>query len=279
MISVIVATYNSAATLARTLESLAAQRDADFEVLVADGGSQDGTLSIVDRFTGLVTHRISGPDRGVYDAWNKVVPAARGEWVMFLGSDDWLHAPDTLARLEAAASALPPARRELAYVFGQTLFREGDALLETFGAMPIASARLGSEDYIPFSHTGLLHHRSLFATFGLFDAGFRSAGDYEFLLRTMKDGRTRFHHAPLIVAEMAIGGMSTGAASRVHHYREMLVARRKLGFASNPGWLLANYRRARISAALIGLTGERITLLITNLYRRMAGKELRGRLS
>ena len=279
MISVIIATYNSAATLARTLESLEAQRDADFEVLVADGGSNDGTLSIVDRFGRLVTHRISGPDGGVYDAWNKVIPTTRGEWLMFLGSDDWLHAPDTLARLGAAASAIPQAERELAYIFGQTLFRDGETLLETFGAMPVVSGRLGSEDYIPFSHTGLLHHRSLFETFGLFDAGFRSAGDYEFMLRTMKDDRARFHHAPLIIAEMATGGMSTGPASRVHHYREMLAARRKLGFTSDPGWMLANYRRARISAALMGLAGERITLLITNLYRRMAGKELRERLS
>lgn len=279
MISVIVATYNSAATLARTLESLQAQRDADFEVLVADGGSQDGTAAILDRFGGLVAHRISAPDRGVYDAWNKIIPAARGEWLMFLGSDDWLEAPDTLARLEHMACAIPSQARELSYVFGRTRFRDGDIVLDLFGDAALPAGRLGSEDYIPFSHTGLLHHRSLFDTFGMFDSTYRSAGDYEFLLRTIKDGRARFHHAPFPVAEMAAGGMSSGPVSRLAHYREMFAARRKLGFTSDPGWMLANYRRARISAALIGLTGERVTLLVTNLYRRMAGKELRERLS
>jgi glycosyltransferase involved in cell wall biosynthesis len=279
VISIIIATYNSAATLARTLESLEAQRDAAFEVLVADGGSSDGTIAILDRFAGLVAHRIAGPDRGVYDAWNKLIPAARGEWLMFLGSDDWLDAPDTLARLAEAAGARDPAERELAYVYGRTRFREGEAVLDLFGDTAIPAGKLGSEDYIPFSHTGLLHHRSLFETFGLFDAEFRSAGDYEFMLRSMGDARTRFHHAPLLVAEMATGGMSTGPASRVHHYREMFAARRKLGFASDPRWMKANFRRARISAALMHMAGGRMTLLATNLYRRMAGKTPRRTLS
>lgn len=275
MISVVIATYNSAATLGRTLASLQSQRDAEFEVLIADGGSIDDTLPILDRFGTLVTHRLSGPDCGVYDAWNKVIPKADGEWLMFLGSDDWLHTDHTLAQLARAVSAIPKAERALSYVFGKTLFRDGKVLIETFGSAPLASGRLGNEDYIPFSHTGLLHHRSLFETFGLFDAEFRSAGDYEFILRSLEDSRTRFHHVPLTIAEMASGGMSTGAASRVRHYREMSAARRKLGFTADPGWMKAHFRRARISAAVMRLAGTRATLLAANLYRLMAGKTLR----
>lgn len=275
VLSVIVATYNSAGTIARGLDSLRAQQGANFEILICDGGSQDQTLEIISQYDDIVAHRVSGPDRGVYDAWNKVIPAARGEWIMFLGSDDWLEQSTTLQDLAKRLAAIPRANRQLAFAFGYTNLREGARIIDHFGAEPVTGDRLGSEDYIPFSHTGLLHHRSLFAILGLFDANFRSAGDYEFMLRAMQHPEVRFHHLPMPVAEMAAGGMSTGPQSRLRHYCEMIAARRKLGFGTEPGWLKAQYRRAFVSAKLMTFLGPRATLLATNIYRRLTGKTLR----
>jgi glycosyltransferase involved in cell wall biosynthesis len=274
VISVIIATFNSAATIGRTLDSLAAQRDAEFEVLLADGASRDGTMGIVGRHAEIVSLSISEPDKGVYDAWNKLIPRARGDWLMFLGSDDWLEQPDTLARLEAAAKEVGDP--ELSYVFGKTPLMEGGKPIEWMGMEALADNRLGLDDPTSFSHTGLLHHRSLFDQFGLFDASFRSAGDYEFMLRTARDERVRFHHVPMVVAHMASGGMSNNAKGRLLHYREMVAAREKLGLLNRPEWLAAALKRANLLAFLFTIGGRPLALAGANLYRRVKGKPTRS---
>jgi len=276
VISIIIATWNSERTLARCLDSLRVQRGAPFELLVSDGGSTDGTLAILDSFRDLVAHQVSGPDAGVYDAWNKVIPAASGEWLMFLGSDDWLERNDVLMRLEQALAAIPPARRRHGYVFGQTEVIARGQTIETLGVQAMPAGRIGPDTEISFSHTGLLHHRSLFESFGPFDHAFRSAGDYEFLLRTGLDERVHFHRVPMVVAHMASGGMSTGALSRHRHYVEMVAARRKLGLRRDPPWLRNARRRAALVLFLHSRISPSVALFAANLYRRIRGKVPRG---
>src|SRR5947209_4479772 len=89
LISVIIPTFNLKACIRKCLESLREQTFRDFEILVIDGGSTDGTIKIVQEFASSfprLTWR-SEKDRGVYDAMNKGVAMARGDWVYFLGSD------------------------------------------------------------------------------------------------------------------------------------------------------------------------------------------------
>lgn len=276
MISIIVATYNSERTLPRCLESLRRQEGAAFELLVADGASTDATLQLLERNRDLVAWQTSGPDRGVYDAWNKALAMARGEWILFLGSDDWLDGPDTLARLALRLDLIPPGERAHSFVFGQTVLMDDGREIEWLGRHPLPGNRLDPDADIGFSHTGLVHHCSLFDDLGLYDARFRSAGDYEFMLRAARDPRVRFRHVPLTVARMASGGMSNGAASRRRHYRESSEARALHGFTANPAWL----RAARMRAALLHLLdrhgGPGVALLAANAYRRLRGKPARS---
>ena len=274
MISVIVATMNSAATLERCLDSLRAQRGATFEVLLSDGGSSDGSLDIARAHPLTLAHCRSGPDGGVYDAWNQVIPAARGEWLMFLGADDVLSGTGTLAETEKALDTIPASDRESSFAFGTTLFVDGDTVIERFGEAPLPNGRLDPDRDIPFSHTGLLHHSSLFDLFGLFDADFRSAGDYEFLLRTARDEGTRFHHLPLAVARMAAGGMSNSAKGRARHYGEMKLARAKLGM-DTPGWLTRAALRSQGLAAAGRVLPDRQLVGLANIYRSVRGKARR----
>jgi glycosyltransferase involved in cell wall biosynthesis len=98
-ISVIVPTYNAAATLALCLDSLSAQTERRFEVLVIDGGSSDDSVEIARRHLAVHPHVqiVSEPDRGIYDAINKGIRRARGEWLYVLGSDDALHDSSVIA--------------------------------------------------------------------------------------------------------------------------------------------------------------------------------------
>jgi glycosyltransferase involved in cell wall biosynthesis len=92
LLSIIIPTYNASATLGKAIESILCQTFLDYEVLVMDGGSKDDTIAIVKEFQrkSPLIYLISEPDKGIYDAMNKGVQRAKGEWLYFLGSDDYL---------------------------------------------------------------------------------------------------------------------------------------------------------------------------------------------
>jgi glycosyltransferase involved in cell wall biosynthesis len=90
-LSVVIPCLDSAATLRASLESIQALGRRDIETVIIDGGSKDGTLSIIEERRSQIQYFSSGPDRGIYDAMNKGVDASRGQWILFLGSDDCLH--------------------------------------------------------------------------------------------------------------------------------------------------------------------------------------------
>lgn len=92
MVSIIIATYNSEKTLRRALDSVLNQSYQDWECIVVDGASKDNTIGIVKEYVKKDSRfrYISEPDHGIYDAFNKGWKMAKGEWVMYLGSDDRL---------------------------------------------------------------------------------------------------------------------------------------------------------------------------------------------
>lgn len=97
LVSIITVVRNGAATIASTLDSVRAQRQAVVEHLIIDGASTDGTLDIIKTNKHEQLRWISEPDQGIYDAMNKGISLARGEWLLFLGADDVLVDPDVLA--------------------------------------------------------------------------------------------------------------------------------------------------------------------------------------
>ena len=103
-VSIITVTYNSAKTLADTIQSVLDQTYADVEYLVVDGASSDGTMDIVKRFEPLFKGRmkwISGKDRGIYDAMNKGIAMATGDVIGILNSDDYFTSNDVIERMIA----------------------------------------------------------------------------------------------------------------------------------------------------------------------------------
>ena len=96
-ISIVTSTFNAAAELPYTIHSIREQTSRDFEWIVVDGNSTDGTQALLHENDGLISHWISEPDQGIYDAWNKACKMTRGEWLRFLGAGDELAGPHTLA--------------------------------------------------------------------------------------------------------------------------------------------------------------------------------------
>ena len=97
LVSVVIAALNGVATLANAIQSVREQTYPNAELIVVDGGFTDGTVEILRRLNNQIDYWTSKPDSGIYDAWNKGVKLATGEWIAFLGSDD-RYRPDAVAR-------------------------------------------------------------------------------------------------------------------------------------------------------------------------------------
>lgn len=96
-ISIIIPTYNCQSVLPRAIESVINQTFENWELLLVDGNSLDGTVDIIKQYSSDQRIRwVSEPDQGLYDAMNKGIHMAKGEWVYFMGSDDWLMKNDCL---------------------------------------------------------------------------------------------------------------------------------------------------------------------------------------
>jgi glycosyltransferase involved in cell wall biosynthesis len=207
--SLIVVCRNADRTLAATLASVAAQTETDRELVVIDGASTDGTAGILASHRSLIATLVSEPDSGVYSAMNKGVRLARGQWLLFLGADDVLVGPDTLAR---ARAALPSASgREV--IAGEAAFDDGRV-------WRLHPRRI---------YRSFVHHQATFYPRHLlvdhpYDETLRIQGDYDLNLRLARAG-VAFRALPLPISRCASGGLSDGG--RWANYREEIAVRHR----------------------------------------------------
>jgi glycosyltransferase involved in cell wall biosynthesis len=230
-VSVIIATRDAAQTLPRCLASIASQRELSVEILVADGGSTDGTVEVLRRSRAPITWWDSRSDDGVYDAWNRALLRARGRWICFLGADDELAGPTVLAQLTGNADhARAISGVRVCYATNAIVDARGDVLRHVGDDWQRARRRFRRRMVLP--HPGMLQHHSLFHEHGHFDPSFRIAGDYDLLLRELAHGEA--HHVPgLVVARVGGDGISRSARTARCSMREARLARRRNGLPAH----------------------------------------------
>lgn len=214
MITIIIVCRNAGATLPATLASVWGQTIARprLELVVIDGASTDGSAAWLAEHTARIDQLISEPDAGVYDAMNRGLDLARGDWVYFLGADDTLASPDVLDRV-----ALILRGTSADAVAGEARYRDGRVYRF---APPIRPARRNF-----LHHQATFYRRAHFDAFGGgFDLSFRVAADYELNLRWWRLG-ARFEACPIHVADCTPGGLSD--AGRWPSYGEEIRARHR----------------------------------------------------
>jgi glycosyltransferase involved in cell wall biosynthesis len=265
-ITIVVATWNAEATLERCLDSVRAQTYRNVEIVVADGVSKDRTLEILERRRSELAVLVSEKDRGIYDAWNKVVPKATGEWLLFLGADDELDSPTVL---EKAAAVLAEARENVVYGKVAIMLPDGTILNHEGAPWEESADKFKHEMTIP--HQGVFHRRSLFEKHGLFDPSFRICGDYEFLLRELKSHPARFI-PDLVVSKMAFGGVSSTLANVTRIIDELERARRMNGLGGLSPYILGRRIRVRARSGLERVFGRGFADGVADLYRKLTGK-------
>lgn len=228
-VTVVTICRNARATIERTLESVQAQDGIEFEHVVVDGGSTDGTRELLERRLRPGDFLLSEPDRGISDALNKGVALARGTAIQIAHADDWLE-PGQLARAHAALAATGAD-----FVFGDLVFHEGGAASFLYRGEADYAAAI--ERRMPaLNHPTVLARRAAFEQIGLFDLRYRCAMDYDWFLRLHRAGG-RGVHVPGLVANMTHDGVSNlrfartfreVAAIAVEHGRNPVVARIEL---------------------------------------------------
>jgi glycosyltransferase involved in cell wall biosynthesis len=268
LISVVVAVFNGKATLQQCIDSFAQQGYPHKELIVIDGGSTDGSVEVLAANRHMLGYWISEPDRGIYSAWNKALNHAHGEWICFLGADDYFWNEDALTLMSAQLQQLPP-NIEVAYGEIRVVNAHG-AVIHPFGA-PWHKVKRRFRQLMSIPHQGTMHRRSLFERHGRFDESFRIAGDYELLLRELKTADACFVPNVVVSAMRQGGGISSTPGNAWVVLRETRQAQLKNGLYL-PGiyWLLAVSRQS-LRFALWHVLGERATRQALDIGRRLLG--------
>lgn len=238
LVSVITVCYNSAATLARALQSVADQDWLRVEHIVIDGASTDSTPAIIERFLPRLAHVVSEPDDGIYDAMNKGLDRASGDIVCFLNADDQYADPQVLSRVTAQMRKL-----DLDALTGDVgFFREQDPLrmVRRYRSDLFHPTRL-AWGWMP-AHPALFLSSTVIRRVGRFRTDYRIAGDFEYIVRTFHNHALSYRHLPEVLVNMQTGGASTnGWRSKILLNQEVLRACRENGLQTNMLKILSKY--------------------------------------
>jgi glycosyltransferase len=215
-VSIITATYNSAATVEETMRSVSEQDYPFIEHIIVDGQSQDGTLQIVHGFshTALV---VCEKDTGIYDAMNKGIRASRGEIVGMLNSDDIYAHSEVISHIVKAFQDenVQACYADLQYMQAKDpsritrTWKSGNFQPNSFywGWMP--------------PHPTFFVRKSVYDQVGLFDTSLRSASDYEMMLRILLKHKMLACYIPEVIVKMRTGGISNASVvNRIRANRE-----------------------------------------------------------
>ena len=199
-----------------------------------DGASTDGTVEIVRNFSPKVARFISEPDRGLYDAMNKGIAAATGDYVGFLNSDDVYSNPDVLAKVAKALEAGPvdAVHGDLVYV-SQT---DPGKILRYWKSKPYVPGMFEA-GWHP-AHPTLFVRRSLLTQMGGFNTGYRFHADFDLMVRLFVARRVTSVYLPEVLVRMRTGGQSNRSIRNIYRGNlESYAIARQFGVARSPLWI------------------------------------------
>ena len=187
MISIITVVRNGASTIERTILSVINQDFLEFEYIIVDGVSTDGTLAILDKYSNRINKIISEPDAGIYDAMNKGIQYSTGDWIYFLGCDDIFFDNNTLSR-----------------IFFKSNYDKYDVIygdVEFLHSKQIYDGEFSTEKMCDMSicHQAIFYRKVVFSENGYFRTDYKTASDYIFNISHYCKDITKWHYINTIV--------------------------------------------------------------------------------
>ena len=219
-VSIVTITYNAARTLQRTLDSVACQTYADIEHLIIDGASKDDTVLIAQRYQEQSRHEVviqSEPDRGLYDAMNKGLQKATGDYLVFLNAGDTLYAPDTIETV-VKHTKLPSLGEGMGVgvIYGDTAITDAEGhFLHLRTHRPPETLSWKS-----FKQGMLVCHQAFYVRTEIarecpYDLQYRHSADVDWCIRVMREAEKR--QMPLVNTHAILANFEEGGDTTQHH--------------------------------------------------------------
>lgn len=216
LLSIIIPAFNSAQSIGRSLESIAAQTFTDYEVIVQDGSSNGDTETAVEKFlegrSGFPLLLYRERDRGVYDAMNKAMLKASGEWLYFLGSDDELFNNQILATVLSAQNTVDcDVIYGNAEIIGDSIWAKSGTIYDGPFDLPMLLSK-------NICHQAIFYKSDFARKVGEYNTDYVVCGDWDFNMRCW--AQTKFKYIDVTVAKFIAGGLSSTEPQDAQFYRD-----------------------------------------------------------
>ena len=211
-LSIITINYNNKNGLRKTMESVSSQSFSDFEFVVVDGGSSDGSADLLNEFGAMISYGISEPDHGVYQAMNKGIRHANGDYLLFLNSGDWLFDDTVIEEF-------------LNCGFNEDIVDGNVCILYGNRQMVDKSPETEEATFDFFFRSSLWHQaafirKDAFEKFGFYDESFRIVGDWDFFMRAICFQGATYIHWDRTVSYYPFDGISSIKENELLKYSE-----------------------------------------------------------
>jgi len=235
LISIITVCYNSSKTIEQTFQSVQKQTYKNIEYIVVDGNSTDNTLDIIAKYNNIITKNISERDNGLYDAMNKGIALAKGDFIMFLNSDDVLNNMNTIQNIMHEID-----KHSLNIVYGDISFFKDDVnkIVRLWKSSKFKKQNICKGWHPP--HPGFTVSKEIFNEVGVFNSKLKIVADYDFMLRCFNYKNLKIKYINNVIVKMRIGGASTTLKGVITSYFEFIYVLNK-----------NNYSRLQITKMLL----------------------------
>jgi glycosyltransferase involved in cell wall biosynthesis len=200
-VSIITVVFNSEKLLEETILSVIKQSYPHFEYIIVDGGSKDKTLDIIKKYDSSINKWISEKDEGLYDAMNKGLKMAIGDYVWFINSGDKIYSPNTLEKIVESTHSMPDM------IYGETEITDIDG--NSLGMRRHSAPK--ALNWKMFSRGMLVCHQSVLVRRGLsgeYNLDYKYSSDFEWLIRALRAAKS-IHNSGLTLSKFLEGGQTS----------------------------------------------------------------------
>jgi glycosyltransferase involved in cell wall biosynthesis len=209
-LSIITINFNDAAGLEKTIQSVTEQTFGEIEFIVIDGGSTDGSIEVIKKYESKISFWVSEKDNGIFNAQNKGLAQATGEYCLFLNSGDTLHSKTSVASVFHKKPHADLVACDMAF-----LYEIGIEIRKQSKQVKEETLFLSS-----IWHPATLIKRSVFDTYGNYNEKYRIAADYDFFLRTALVNEVSYQHLNIVLSNFDTTGISSNPAHAKRHAEE-----------------------------------------------------------
>jgi glycosyltransferase len=225
-VSLITTCYNRVESIERTIQSVISQNYKDIEYIVIDGASKDGSIDIINRYSGYISHIVSESDNGMYQAINKGIRLATGDVVGLLHSDDVFYSVDVLSKI---AGVFGQSRADI--VYGDGIYvnpKHPDKIVRNWISGEYRKKKI-EQGWLPL-HPTVYVRRRVFDRCGLYDESYKIASDSDMLVRMLYKQSFDIYYLNDYLVRMSMGGMSTSFKSQINKWKEDIRMYRSYNF-------------------------------------------------